>query len=282
MKLTPEQLVLWFYTAFPALTGKDFSAEDVGSAVGKWLQELGAKTGRERSDMISGMRQGINDILAMARDSRQEEMARADHALAQKSLPTIRKMAAALGKKHLRILKRGSIKSDEEFYIVAEILSDVDFEISDADRAKLGHIATRMRLARNKAQQVARANAHRPSFFVHESTVRNSVLALGERGSSLTLGKVPKNPMRSFNRDAKLVGFVRAVAVAMLVLPVSSCANLRIERKADELRRSGVARDMVEARRMAESYYWSEAAQRDHEARRENSEVFPLKRDAKK
>jgi hypothetical protein len=40
-----------------------------------------------------------------------------------------------------------------------------------------------------EAQQVARANAHRPSFFVHDSRARNSVLALGERGSSLTFGK---------------------------------------------------------------------------------------------
>jgi hypothetical protein len=39
---------------------------------------------------------------------------------------------------------------------------------------------------------------------------------------------------------------------------------------------------MTEARRMAESYYWAEAAQRDHEARRENTEIFPLKRDARK
>jgi hypothetical protein len=88
--------------------------------------------------------------------------------------------------------------------------------------------------------------------------------------------------MRLYNQDATLVGFVRAVAVALLVLPLSSCQNLAIERKADELRRSGVARDMGEARRMAESYYWEEAAQRDHEARRENSGIFPLKRDAKK
>jgi hypothetical protein len=84
------------------------------------------------------------------------------------------------------------------------------------------------------------------------------------------------------NRNAKSAGFGRAAAVTMLVLPLCSCANLRIERKADELRRSGVARDMAEARRMAESYDWAEASQRDHEARRENSEVFPLKRDAKK
>ena len=33
-----------------------------------------------------------------------------------------------------------------------------------------------------------RANAHRPSFFAHESHARNSVVARGERGSSLTSG----------------------------------------------------------------------------------------------
>jgi hypothetical protein len=42
---------------------------------------------------------------------------------------------------------------------------------------------------KKKAQQVARANAHRPSFFAHDSRARNSILALGERGSSLTLGE---------------------------------------------------------------------------------------------
>ena len=68
----------------------------------------------------------------------------------------------------------------------------------------------------------------------------------------------------------------------MLALSLSACANFQIERKADELRRSGVARDLGEARRMAESNDWAEASQRDHEARRENSEIFPLKRDAKK
>jgi hypothetical protein len=67
-----------------------------------------------------------------------------------------------------------------------------------------------------------------------------------------------------------------------MALLLGSCEVLRIERKADEIRQSGVARDMTEARRMAESYYWAEASQRDHDARRENSEVFPLKRDAKK
>ena len=40
-------------------------------------------------------------------------------------------------------------------------------------------------------QPVARANAHRPSFFEYDSYARNFVLALGERGSSVTFGKMP-------------------------------------------------------------------------------------------
>jgi hypothetical protein len=88
--------------------------------------------------------------------------------------------------------------------------------------------------------------------------------------------------MRSPNPDAFLLRFGRIIAVVILSMALNSCENLRIERKADELRRSGVARDMVEAQRMAESYYWADAAQRDHEARRENTEIFPLRRDAKK
>ena len=138
MKFTPEQQVVWFYTAFFVLAEANLSVEE---AVEQWLREYRAKSGRERSEMLSGLRQGINDTLVGARHSREVDIVRTDRALTEKGLPTIRKMAAALGKKHPRILKRGFIKDDEEFYIVAEILSDVDFDISDADRAKLGKIS---------------------------------------------------------------------------------------------------------------------------------------------
>ena len=141
MKLTPEQQVVWFYTAFSAVTGASFPSEEADAAIATWLGALATKTGRDRSEMLSGMRQGINDMLAMARDARPDDIARADRALAQKGLPGVRKMAAVLGKKHLAILKRGAIKNDEELYIVAEILSDLEFEISESDRGKLGQIS---------------------------------------------------------------------------------------------------------------------------------------------
>jgi hypothetical protein len=40
-----------------------------------------------------------------------------------------------------------------------------------------------------KKDEQGASNAQRPSFFAHGSRAQNSVLALGERGSSLTLGK---------------------------------------------------------------------------------------------
>jgi hypothetical protein len=45
-------------------------------------------------------------------------------------------------------------------------------------------------LTEKKAEPTAKANAHRSSFFIHDSRARNSVLALGKRGSSLRLGKI--------------------------------------------------------------------------------------------
>ncbi|MBI5689028.1 MAG: hypothetical protein HZC55_02940 [Verrucomicrobia bacterium] len=76
---------------------------------------------------------------------------------------------------------------------------------------------------------------------------------------------------------------VLTLAVTSLSLVgLTSCQSAQIERKAEEYRRNGLARDMGEARRLAENYYWTEAAEREDAARRERSEVFPLPRDGKR
>jgi hypothetical protein len=43
----------------------------------------------------------------------------------------------------------------------------------------------------------------------------------------------------------------------------------------------GVARDMGEARRLADNFYWPEGTAREDAERRQRSEVFPLPRDAR-
>jgi len=133
MTLTPEQLVDWFLVMNPEFP-REFRAH--------WLALLASPPeGATRSQLISGMKQGINDTLSHARYFPEGERKKIDEALTAKGLPSIRKMDADLKKKHRRILARGHIKNDEEFYIVAEILAHLEFDISEADRRRLGTIS---------------------------------------------------------------------------------------------------------------------------------------------
>ena len=97
--------------------------------------------GATRSQIIAGLKQGISDTLADVPAWSDDYRQKAEAALAAKGLPSLRKMEAVLKKKHQRILARGKIRNDEEFALVAEILSDVDFDVSDSDRATLGKIS---------------------------------------------------------------------------------------------------------------------------------------------
>ena len=53
---------------------------------------------------------------------------------------------------------------------------------------------------------------------------------------------------------------ITTLASWLIVLGLSACHTRNVTRKAEELRRSGAARDMAEAIRMAEDYYWPESS----------------------
>lgn len=57
-------------------------------------------------------------------------------------------------------------------------------------------------------------------------------------------------------------------------LGLTACGSVtfdgaRVEKKAEEYRRTGAASDMAEARRMAENYYWPESARASADAARQ-------------
>ena len=66
-------------------------------------------------------------------------------------------------------------------------------------------------------------------------------------------------------------------------LALSGCGSVnvgsaRVDKKAEEYRQSGAARDLTEARRMAEDYYWPDSARiKEEAARRERAEALPKK-----
>ena len=95
------------------------------------------ETEQKRSRRASGAKMAINDLLSQSRHFSESQRAAIDARLAAKELPTLRMLEAGFRGVHARILKRGRVRNDEEYYIVAEILSDMDFDISDAERSAL-------------------------------------------------------------------------------------------------------------------------------------------------
>lgn len=70
---------------------------------------------------------------------------------------------------------------------------------------------------------------------------------------------------------------------AGFALTSSGCKSVdfsgaRVEKKAEEYRRTGVASDMTEARQMAENFYWPGSARTKEEAaRKEQAAALPKK-----
>jgi hypothetical protein len=72
--------------------------------------------------------------------------------LQAKGLPPLSRLDAGFRDTCGRVLKRGRIRSDEEFYVVAEILGGPDFdELSSDDQRRLGEISYAYERKRAKA-----------------------------------------------------------------------------------------------------------------------------------
>ena len=131
MKFSTDELITWFFAA--AVPAGMFPE----GAEAHYREALAKLKGPDRKGISSGVRQGVNDLLHMAESWSLEKSERVDTALAARRLPSVDEMQAILHQKHTRILKRGRIVTDEEFYIVKELVSDLTSELSKAQRRRL-------------------------------------------------------------------------------------------------------------------------------------------------
>jgi hypothetical protein len=131
MKLTTEQLTDVFCLLL----------EHFGNAPAEGVREMRAQFAAKPPSR-KGTVQAINDFLAHSQMYRKEDRDKVEQVLAARQLPSLRVLEAALKKKHRRILSRGRITNDEEFYIVADILATPDIaELTEAERTKLGEMS---------------------------------------------------------------------------------------------------------------------------------------------
>jgi hypothetical protein len=143
MKLTNEQMYEWFRIAAVELLGV---AEDSFAKVSE-------AQGRERSS-ISGLKQGINDLITMSKHG--SVPASLDARLTAAGLPRLGEMRAALSRKETGILKRGVIRNEEEYYIVREVLCDADADLRSKRFERLGRLLAEYESKQQEAQSGSR------------------------------------------------------------------------------------------------------------------------------
>lgn len=89
----------------------------------------------------SAVRMGLQDLLEITRDLTREAVAVADQYLASLGLETLTAVRARVWQTLEKVMKRGRIRTELEYYFIVERLNDVSDEgVSDADRQILNEM----------------------------------------------------------------------------------------------------------------------------------------------
>lgn len=84
----------------------------------------------------------VQDLLEMSRDLTPSGVSAADRWLAQRGVARLSEMRAEVWRTIPKVLARGRIRSEEEYYLVIERLNDVDdLDLCERDRRRLELIA---------------------------------------------------------------------------------------------------------------------------------------------
>ena len=94
-----------------------------------------------RSKALDGLKQAVNDTVEDLSDHPFEYVQRLDAALREHGIITFSEVRRRYASSFKRILKRGKIKSETEYYIIAGVLADFSSIASEEERVVLGKLA---------------------------------------------------------------------------------------------------------------------------------------------
>lgn len=103
------------------------------------IRSLEAEHGR--SLVLRGLQQAVNDTVEASIDMRPEQVAQLDAALRDKGIITLSEMRRRHAAAYRRVLKRGSIKTETEYYLITGILADLSSGMSEEERAQLQQLS---------------------------------------------------------------------------------------------------------------------------------------------
>ena len=90
-----------------------------------------------KSKALDGLKQAVNDTVEMFERHPLEYVCRLDVALRERGLATLSEIRRRYASTYRRILKRGNIKTETEYYLVAGVLADLAANVTKDERAQL-------------------------------------------------------------------------------------------------------------------------------------------------
>ena len=89
------------------------------------------------SKAVKGLREGLRDTLTQFSDLPENFKNDLNQNLMNKELPGLNTLIAEIKNIPAKVLKKGRIKDLDEYYIIKEVLDNMDNDLSDFDRSRL-------------------------------------------------------------------------------------------------------------------------------------------------
>ena len=96
----------------------------------------------KESDSLArrGLREGLRDSLTLLKDFPTDLKIELNNSLISKNFPSINILTSQIRNVPKKVLQREKIKNLDEYYIVKEILDDLEYEITETERTDLNKI----------------------------------------------------------------------------------------------------------------------------------------------
>lgn len=95
-----------------------------------------------KSKALDGLKQAVNDTVEELVDQPPDYIETLDKSLREAGLLTFSEVRRRYASSYKRILKRGSIKNDTEYYLIAGVLADFTTSADDDERATLEQLVS--------------------------------------------------------------------------------------------------------------------------------------------
>ena len=124
--------IIWEFQAECAKIDKNAEYSPI-NVLNSWEKESTSKAQK-------GLKEGLNDFLIGIKDLPQNYLEILNSKLSEKELPKIEKLIAYFKNIPQKVLKKGKISNLNEYYIIKEVIDDVNFNISDTQKNELNKI----------------------------------------------------------------------------------------------------------------------------------------------